>query len=258
MRPLVVLRHGAVGEIRFTRPEVLNAQGESWPDEMRAAIEELEADTSVRVVLVTGDGPAFCSGLDRDDLAAERCPPEWFRRADEAMRLLETMGKPTIAGVQGWCLGGGLQVAIVCDARVAADDAVFGLGATKLGFLPGMGGVWRLPRLVGMGWARHLTLSGERIDAAEALRIGLVHKVVPRADLTDELDAWAKRYLAVPTETVAWVKRLCNEAYDVPFEVGLEALTEGMRALLGTEEHLAARRAWSERRVGDAGGGEAT
>ncbi|HEY3240779.1 MAG TPA: enoyl-CoA hydratase/isomerase family protein, partial [Acidimicrobiia bacterium] len=130
MAAVEILRDGPVGELSFNRPEVLNAQGEPWAHEMMAALRELEADPEVRVVLVTGKGRAFCSGLDRDDLAADRYPKGWFRIADEAMRLLETMGKPTIAGVQGWCLGGGLQVAIACDVRLAADDAVFGLGAT--------------------------------------------------------------------------------------------------------------------------------
>ncbi|HEY3238160.1 MAG TPA: enoyl-CoA hydratase/isomerase family protein, partial [Acidimicrobiia bacterium] len=122
--------------------------------------------------------------------------------------------------------------------------------ATKLGFLPGMS-TWRLPRLVGMGWARHLILSGEQIDAAEALRIGLVHKVVAREHLKVEIRTWAERYLKVPTESVAWAKHLCNRAYDIPFESGLDELSEAMKVVLATEDHLAARRAWAARPGGE-------
>jgi len=243
---LAVLRHGPVGEIRFNRPEVLNAMAEPFPAEMRAAAEELAADPEVRVVLVTGAGRAFSSGLDLDDLVAGRIDRDWFIAAEHALRALETMDKPVIAGVQGWCLGGGVQVAITCDVRIAADDAIFGLPAAKEAFLPGMG-TWRLPRLIGMGHARHLILSGEPVDAAEAARIGLVHTVVPRSGLESELHAWAKRYAEVPGPSLAAAKRLCNQAYDLPFEAFVEAISDEMGAVLATEEHLAARRAWATR-----------
>jgi enoyl-CoA hydratase/carnithine racemase len=108
-------------------------------------------------------------------------------------------------------------------------------------------GTWRLPRLVGMGRARHLVLSGEAIDAAEALRIGLVHKVVPRAELEEELMDWAKRYGEVPAGSMAGAKQLCNQAYDLPFEGFLEELTTAMAVAISTEEHLALRRAWAAR-----------
>jgi enoyl-CoA hydratase/carnithine racemase len=243
---LTILRHDAVGEIRFNRPEVLNAMGGPFPQELRAAAEELEADPAVRAVLLTGAGRAFSSGLDLDDLVAGRIDTDWFIAAEHAIRRLETMDKAVIAGVQGWCLGGGVQVAIACDIRIAADDATFGLPAAKEAFLPGMG-TWRLPRLIGMGHARHLILSGEAIDAAEAARIGLVHKVVPRDDLDAELHAWAKRYAEVPRPSLAAAKRLTNLAYDLPFEAFVEAIGKEMAAVLATEEHMAARRAWADR-----------
>jgi enoyl-CoA hydratase len=142
---MLVLRHGPVGEIRFHRPEVLNAMGKPFPAELRAAVGDLAADSEVRVVLLTGAGRAFSSGLDLDDLAAGRIDRDWFLAAEHAIRALETMDKAVIAGVQGWCLGGGVQVAIACDVRIAADDAIFGLPAAKEAFLPGMG-TWRLPR----------------------------------------------------------------------------------------------------------------
>ncbi|MGH9037022.1 MAG: enoyl-CoA hydratase/isomerase family protein [Acidimicrobiia bacterium] len=250
MGGIEVLRHGAVGEMRMNRPWVHNAMGFSFPDDLGPAVADLEADPTVRVVLLTGEGPSFSSGLDLDDLAAGLIEIDWFRANEVLFRRLESMGKPVIAGVAGWCLGGGLQIAIACDVRIAADDARFGLPASKEAFLPGMG-TWRLPRLVGMGWARHLVLSGEAIDADEALRIGLVHKVVPRAALEGELMDWAKRYGEVPASSVAWAKQLCNQAYDLPFERFLDELSDAMSVVISTEEHLALRRAWASRNGGE-------
>ncbi len=246
MAAIDVVRHGPVGEIRLNRPHVHNAMGLAFPDDLGAAIAELEVDPSIRVVLVTGEGPSFSSGMDLDDLAEGVIQIDWFRANELLFRRLEAMGKPVIAGIAGWCLGGGLQIAIACDVRIAADDARFGLPAAKEAFLPGMG-TWRLPRLVGMGWARHLILSGEPIDAGEALRIGLVHKVVPRAQLHDELLDWAKRYGELPAASVRWGKELCNHAFDLPFERALDDLSDAMAVVISTEEHLALRRAWAAR-----------
>jgi enoyl-CoA hydratase/carnithine racemase len=245
---LEVRRRGPIGEIRLRRPQVLNAMGLGFPEDLLAAAGELGGDPGVRVVLVTGEGRAFSSGLDLDDLAAGHISVEWFHRAELAFRALETLDKLVIAGVQGWCLGGGMQLAIACDVRVAADDAFFGLPAAREAFLPGMGGVWRLPRLIGMGRARHLVLSGETVGAAEAERIGMVNTVVPRDALFVELEAWAKRYMELPGPSLRWAKRLCDQAFDLPFEAFLDRMDEAMAAVLATEEHLAARRAWAARK----------
>jgi enoyl-CoA hydratase/carnithine racemase len=223
--------------------------GRDWPDDMLAAAAEMQQDAAIRVVLVTGEGRAFCSGLDLTDLAAGAIPNAWFHRAELAYRALETMDKPVVAGIQGYCIGGGLQIAIACDARIAAADAILGLPATKEAFLPGMS-TWRLPRLVGMGWARHLILSGENVGAEEAARIGLVNRVVPRAALDHELEAWAARYLEVPRPSLAWAKRLTNQAFDLSFEEFLDEIDRAMDVVLASEEHQAARRAWKERKSG--------
>jgi enoyl-CoA hydratase/carnithine racemase len=160
---------------------------------------------------------------------------------------MEVMEKPTIAGIHGYCIGGGLQVAIACDVRIAADDAIVGLPATREAFIPGMG-TYRLPRVIGMGHARHLILSGENIDATEAHRIGLVNNVVPREKLEEELEAWAQRYLEVPRPSVVWAKRLSNMAYDLPFEQFLEEYDRAVDAVIATEEHQKARREWLDSR----------
>jgi enoyl-CoA hydratase/carnithine racemase len=240
-------KRGPVGEIRLNRPEVLNAMGSAWPDDMLAAATEMQDDPSIRVVLVTGEGRSFCSGLDLTQLARDEIPSQFFIAAEHAYRALETMEKAVIAGVQGYCIGGGLQIAIACDVRIAADDAILGLPAVQEAFLPGMG-TYRLPRLIGMGRARHLILSGENIGPEEAYRVGLVNRVVPRADLESELDVWAKRYLDVPRPSLTWAKRLSNQAYDLPFERFLEVFQGGMESVLASEEHQAARKAWLARK----------
>src|SRR2546428_12312045 len=164
-------KRGPIGEIRLNRPEVLNAMGRDWPDDMLAAAREMQDDRAIGVVLVTGEGSAFCSGLDLTHLAAGEIPNPWFHQAELAYRALETLDKPVIAGVQGHCLGGGLQIVIACDVRIAADDAILGLPATKGAFLPGLG-AYRLPRLSGTGCARPPFPGGDAPGAREALPHG--------------------------------------------------------------------------------------
>jgi enoyl-CoA hydratase/carnithine racemase len=247
MNRIEIHKRGPIGEIRLNRPRVLNAMGRDWPDDMLAALRELQEDASIRIVLLTGQGRTFCSGLDLTDLAAGKIPGEWFHRSELVFRTVETLDKPVIAGVQGYCLGGGLQLIITCDVRVATDDAIFGLPAAREAFLPGMG-TYRLPRLIGAGWARHLILSGENIGVEEAHRIGLVNRVVPHVDLERELAAWAARYLKVPRPSLTWAKRLTLQAFDLTFEEFLAEMDGAMKVVLASEEHQAARRAWIERK----------
>ena len=126
-----VFKRGPVGEIRLNQPEVLNAQGQHWPEDMLAAAEEVREDPEIRVVLLTGEGRSFCSGLNLTDLGRGKIPNEWFHTCEYAFRSMEIMEKPTIVGFQGHCIGGGLQIAIACDVRIAADDAIIGLPATS-------------------------------------------------------------------------------------------------------------------------------
>ena len=242
-----LLKRGAVAEIRLNEPRVLNAMGPDWPEDMFAALGEVREDPEVRVVLVTGEGRSFCSGMNLTRLGRGDIPLSWFHENERAFRALETLEKPVICGLQGYCIGGGLQIAIACDVRIAAEDAVLGLPAVKEAFIPGMS-TFRLPRLIGMGHARHLILSGQNISAQEAHRIGLVNKVVPTGDLAGELVAWSRVYEEVPGPSVAWSKRLSNLAFDAEFERFLDEFDRAARAVISSEEHRAARRAWLERR----------
>jgi enoyl-CoA hydratase/carnithine racemase len=231
MTEIALLKHGPIGEIRLNRPEVLNAMGSNWPADMQCAITEISNDPEIRVALLTAEGRAFCSGVDLTQLAAGEIRPRWFHDNEPVFRALETMDKPLIAGIQGYCIGGGLQIAISCDVRIAADDAILGLPASKEAFLPGMS-TWRLARLIGMGHAKHLILSGQNIGPQEAYRIGLVNLVVPRESLERELEAMATRYLEVPALSLKWAKRLTNQAFDLPFEHFLGEFDRAMEVVL--------------------------
>jgi enoyl-CoA hydratase len=246
MARIEVRKRGPIGEIRLNRPEVLNAMGHQWPQDMLAAAREMQDDHQIKVVLLTGEGRTFCSGLDLTQLARGEIPNQFFHDAEYAFRAIETMDKAVIAGLQGHCIGGGLQLAIACDVRIAADDAILGLPAVQEAFLPGMG-TYRLPRLIGMGHARHLILSGENVDAHEAYRIGMVNKVMPRASLDDELEAWARIYLDVPRPSLTWAKRLSNQSIDLAFDQFVPVFEEAMATVLASEEHQAARAAWLAR-----------
>ena len=249
MTRIALLKRGAIGEIRLNRPEVLNALGSDWPADMQSAIDEVNEDPDIRVVLLTAEGRGFCSGVDLTELAAGEIQPRWFHDAEPVIRALETMDKPVLAGIQGYCIGGGLQIVIACDVRIAADDAVLGLPAAKEAFLPGMS-TWRLARLIGMGHARHLILSGQNIGPQEAYRIGLVNVVVQRETLERELEVWAARYLEVPATSLKWAKRLSNEAFDLPFERFLDQYGKAMRVVLASDEHRSAMEQWRTRRSG--------
>jgi len=247
MTAITLLKRGPIGEIRLNRPEVLNAMGRDWPVAMQSAITAINADQMIRVVLLTAEGRSFCSGVDLTQLAAGEIKPRWFHDNEIVLRAIETMDKPVIAGIQGYCIGGGLQIAIACDVRLAADDAIFGLPAAKEAFLPGMS-TWRLARLLGMGHAKHLILSGQNIDPREAHRIGLVNFVVPRASLERELEAMATRYLEVPAPSLKWAKRLTNQSLDLPFERFLDEFDRAIKIVLASDEHQVAMRAWRNRK----------
>jgi len=190
-------RSGPIATVTLNRPTVLNALNLQMLDELSAAFAELDADDALRAVIVTGAGPkAFAAGADISELNAlpnARAGEAQARRGQALTTAIERMRVPVIAAVNGFALGGGCEIAMACDIRIASENAKFGQPEVNLGILPGYGGTQRLTRLVGEGWAMYLCLTGEMIDAAEALRIGLVQKVTP----ADGLLAEAQRIAAL-------------------------------------------------------------
>jgi enoyl-CoA hydratase len=191
---LLLARDAAVAVITLNRPQVLNALNASTLDELGAAIGSLAHDGAVRVVIVTGAGEkSFVAGADIKELAALR-PSEIRDHALRGQRVfdaIEQMGKPVIAAINGFALGGGCELAMACTFRVAADTARLGQPEVALGLIPGFGGTQRLARLVGRSRALDLLLTGRQVAAAEALRIGLVDRVVPAAELMAHAHAFA-------------------------------------------------------------------
>lgn len=210
-----------VAFVTINRPDKLNALNDQVMAELADAAERIATDDGIRGAILTGAGPkAFVAGADIGDLARQG-PFDGKARAmrgQAALRRLETCGKPIIAAINGFALGGGCELAMACHIRIASDTARFGQPEVKLGIAPGYGGTQRLPRLVGKGAALQLILTGEMIDAPEAYRIGLVNRVVPAGDLLAESEKTLRGILAMGPLAV----RLALEAVDQGLEMTLE------------------------------------
>jgi enoyl-CoA hydratase len=182
---ILLEKRAPLAVITFNRPKVLNALNAATLEELSSALEDVAADPEVRVILLTGAGPkAFVAGADITELAAldAETGRAYARRGQELFRCIETLGKPVIACINGFALGGGCELAMACTIRLASETAKLGQPEVKLGVIAGFGGTQRLPRLVGPSAALKLLLSGEIISAEEALRIGLVDEVLPGTD----------------------------------------------------------------------------
>jgi enoyl-CoA hydratase len=207
--------------VTVNRPEKLNALNDQVMAELTLVAERITVEPDIRGAIITGSGPkAFIAGADIGDLSRQG-PFDGKARAmrgQAVLRRLETCGKPVLAAVNGFALGGGCELAMACHLRIASENAKFGQPEVKLGIAPGYGGTQRLPRLVGKGIALQLILSGEMIDAQEAYRIGLVNKVVPAADLMAESEKLMRGILAMAPLAV----RLCLEAVDRGYDMTLD------------------------------------
>ena len=250
---LDVERDDAVAIVTLERPNALNALNRQLLAELSAAVAQLGAADDVRVVVVTGSGErAFAAGADIAELASlDAEAARRFAEAGQALfRAIETLGKPSIAAVQGFALGGGCELAMACTLRIAAETAQFGQPEIDLGTLPGFGGTQRLVRLVGRGRALGLLLTGQRIPAAEAERIGMVNRVVPAADLRREAVALAHTLAGKPPVAIRYILKAVTEGADLTLEsaqaleaslFGLAAATADMKE--GTAAFLAKRKA---------------
>jgi len=217
-----------IGRLELTRPEKLNATDDDSVGDLDRAARAAARDRKARAVVVSGRGRAFCSGIDLAALAGDRLRVDWFRRWDVALVRIEAIPVPTVAEIQGPCLGGGLQIALCCDLRVASRDATFGLSAVRHGIIPGLA-TYRLPRHVGMGPAREMMLLGETWDAARAARQGLVNRVVRPERLEATALALATALAANARAASVETKRLVLRSYDLPLDRFLEAYVRAQR-----------------------------
>jgi enoyl-CoA hydratase/carnithine racemase len=245
-------KKGAIAYVTVNRPKVLNALNTpTWAD-LRTAFEGARDDAAVHGVILTGAGnKAFIAGADISELAhATAVEAEQSSRfGQEVLDLIENLGKPVIAAVNGFALGGGCETAMACTIRIAVENAKFGQPEVKLGLLPGGGGTQRLPRLVGKGRALQLILSGEMISAQEAYRIGLVNEIVPAADLITRAEAILNQIAANAPIAVKFALEAANKGMETSQSEGLllEASYFGLCA--ATEDKKEGTSAFLEKRV---------
>ena len=200
---------GDLIRLTLNRPHALNAVDYRGTLELHRAAQAIHDDVTARAVIIRGAGRAFCAGIDLKELAAGETPQAYFYHWDRALRLLELSDKLVLCAIQGYALGGGLQLPLACDIRIATADAQLGLPAAKEGFIPGLG-TYRLPRYIGLGRAKRMALSGENVDGNEALRIGLVDYVVDTVNFDAEVEALVRRYLTISSEGARQTKLMLS------------------------------------------------
>jgi len=205
-------KEDGIGTITLNRPEAMNAMGGGMRQEILAALETAVADSEVKVIVITGAGKAFCAGGDVKEFASGIRPEATLSidqrpARDKIVLLIQATGKPVIASVNGVAAGGGCNLALAGDMRIASDRARFGQTFVRRGLVPDWGGMWLLPRLVGYAKAAELIFSGEVIDAQEALRIGLVNKVVPHEELAQATKLFASKFMKSAPIPVALAKK---------------------------------------------------
>jgi len=237
-----------VGWVTLNRPAVLNALDSQLAIALADAAEAAAADPAVFAVVVRGAGRAFCAGMDRTALAAGRIGPAFYRHWIRALNALEDMGKLAVCVLHGHSIGGGLQLALACDVRIATEDAVIGLGATRHGLIPD-GGVLRLARIVGLGRATALALLNDEVAPAEALAIGLVTRVCAAGELEGTLAAVLERCRAAAPTATAHTKRLLHASFHRDPRELIEELLRRQAECMTSWEMEEANAAWREKRV---------
>ncbi|AFM00163.1 enoyl-CoA hydratase/carnithine racemase [Desulfitobacterium dehalogenans ATCC 51507] len=242
-----------IATVTLNRPEVLNALNGQVFNELGDVALELGADPSVQAVIITGGDKVFAAGADIKQMANLSAVDAAIggRPSHRAFSLIETIPKPVIASIAGFALGGGCELTLVCDVRIAADSAQFGLPEIKLGILPGAGGTQRLPRLIGAGKAKELIFSGDFINADEALRVGLVNKVVPADQLREETLKMAKRFAARGAVALRLAKSAIDEGLRMDLEAGIQYEHKCFSLLFATVDQKEGMRAFIEKRPPD-------
>ncbi len=226
---ILLEKKNSIAYVTVNRPKVLNALKMATMDELRAAFHDIKNDATVRVVILTGSGEkAFIAGADINELAAHTAVSgkEYTHRGQSVLNLIENLGKPVIACLNGFTLGGGCEIAMACTMCLASDNAKIGQPEVKLGIIPGYGGTQRLPRLIGKGRAMQLVLTGEMINAQEAYRIGLVNEVTSAAELIPRAEAIAQKIIANAPLAVQYSLEAINKGLEMtlPEALYLEAV----------------------------------
>ncbi|MGH2545961.1 MAG: enoyl-CoA hydratase/isomerase family protein [Actinomycetota bacterium] len=245
--------HDGVATIELARPDKRNAISAQMFSELGDAAEAAASDPGIRAVLVRGDGPSFCAGIDvtlLGQLAGTRGARlrSFIRTAQRPFLTLAQMDKPSVAAVQGHALGAGFQLALACDLRVCAEDVRFAMLEVRFGLIPDLGGIHRLSRLIGPARTKELVWTGRTVEPEEAERLGLANRVVPAETLTKEGEALAREVAASPPIPVSLTKSLIGRAAETPLETALERDGQAQATCLDTEDHREAVAAYLEQR----------
>ena len=247
---LLYEKKGKIAYITINRPDALNALNPETYGELSDALIDFRDDDNSWVVIITGAGDkAFCAGADIKEMLPllEGLRNEWWRLPPTIMRGLE-LWKPVIAAINGFALGGGLELALSCDFRIAAENAKLGLPEVTLGLIPGWGGTQRIARVIPKAKAAEILLMGQQVNAQEAYRIGLVNRVVPQSELLTEATAWAEKLCAIPPLAVRAANEAMCKGLDMTLEEGLDLETKLEDFLFTTEDSKEGRSAWAEKR----------
>jgi enoyl-CoA hydratase len=246
---ILLARAEGIGVITVNRPEVRNAlDAPAWAA-LRAAFHELDNDESVRAIIVTGAGDkAFVSGADLNTLKKRGQAETFLGLNSKILSEIEAIGKPTIAAINGFAMGGGLELAMACDLRICSRSAKLGQTELNLGILPGAGGTQRLTRLVGLGKARELIFTGRIIPPEEALAIGLVNQLAESPELMDKARELARGIVSKSAYILRLAKLIINTGADVDLRTGLALEKLGQTAAFGSEDHLEGISAFLEKR----------
>lgn len=245
---IIVTKQEGYAIVQLNRPEVLNALNIKLMEELVGALEELDSDGDVRCIVLTGNEKAFAAGADikemADATAVEMLLRDQFARWDRIRKLK----KPLIAAVSGFALGGGCELVMSCDMVIASETAKFGQPEINIGVIPGAGGTQRLTRAVGKVKAMEMVMTGRMISAEEALRWGLINKVVPAEYYLEEAKAWAKEIAAKPPVAIRLAKEAVLKAFDTTIEAGLEFERKNFYLLFASEDQKEGMKAFTEKR----------
>ncbi len=249
---LLFEKKSSIAYVTINRPKVLNALNMATMEELRRVFHAIKDDAEIRVVIFTGAGEkAFIAGADINELARHNAVEgkAYTHKGQSVLNLIENLGKPVIACINGFALGGGCEIALACTMRLASENAKLGQPEVKLGIIPGYGGTQRLPRLVGKGHAMQLVLAGEMISAQEAHRIGLVNEVVAAAELIPRAEAIAHKIIANAPLAVQYAMEAVNKGMEMTLQEGLYLEATLFGVCCATEDKTEGTKAFLEKRA---------
>jgi len=252
-KKIIFEKENGIAVIRLNRPELMNAFDIETQEELAKAINDVRSDENAKVLIITGTGRAFCAGIDITALEGMNANQgrEFLKKVHQMILNLVSMEKPVIAAVNGYALGGGCNLALASDIIIASENAKFSQGFVKIGLVSDMGGMYFLPRLIGLAKAKELMYIGETFDAKEAERIGMINRVVPEEDLERVAKELAKQMATGPLKPIGLMKTILNKSTYLDFPSLLELEFEAQEICSQTEDHKKRIQAFLERKKKD-------